>query len=37
MDNLATIAQTAQFIELTPEEEQEAVDTLDQAIGAAPR
>ena len=37
VDNLATIAQTAQFIELTPEEEQEAVDTLDQAIGAAPR
>jgi phosphate transport system substrate-binding protein len=37
MGNLATIAQTAKFIELTPEEEQQAADTLDEAIGAAKR
>jgi phosphate transport system substrate-binding protein len=37
MENLATVAQTAKFIELTPEEEQEADDTLEQAIGAATR
>jgi phosphate transport system substrate-binding protein len=37
MGNLATVAQTAKFIELTPEEEQQAADTLDEAIGAAKR
>ena len=37
MENLASIAQTATFIELTPEEEQEAADTLNEAIGAAKR
>jgi phosphate transport system substrate-binding protein len=36
-ENIASIAQSAQFIELTPEEEQEAADTLEQAIGATAR
>jgi len=35
LENIATIAQTARFIELTPEEEQAASDALEQAIGAA--
>ena len=37
MENLATVAQTARYIELTPEEEQAASDALEQAIGAAAR
>jgi len=37
MENLATVAQTAQYIELTPDEEQAASDALEQAIGAARR
>jgi phosphate transport system substrate-binding protein len=35
MENLASIAQTAQFIELTPEEEDEASTTLEDAISSA--